>query len=264
MPSDIIIGDPNANANRNAYFGDLHVHTDYSFDAYAFGTVATPYDAYRYAQGEALQHASGFTVQLSQPLDFTQSLTTRCFWARSRPLIPAQTFRANPTYKVCTTSTIQPMPTSKAYPGELMPSQRSYQTPWQRSAMAALNKATWTKSRSAWADIVRAAQKHNKPGEFTTFVAYEYTSSTNARGNLHRNVIFRDADKLPSMPFSRFHSQNPEGLWNWMDGLREQGIESMAIPHNSNGSNGAMFELVDWADNPIDDAYANSVCVTSL
>ena len=41
-----------------------------------------------------------------------------------------------------------------------------------------------------------------------------------------------------------------------MEGLREQGIESMAIPHNSNGSNGAMFELVDWADNPIDDAYA--------
>ena len=59
MPSDINIGDPNANANRNAYFGDLHVHTDYSFDAYAFGTVATPYDAYRYAQGGGCNMPAG-------------------------------------------------------------------------------------------------------------------------------------------------------------------------------------------------------------
>ena len=51
MPAETFIGEPNKNALRNAYFGDLHVHTDYSFDAYAFGTVATPYDAYRYAKG---------------------------------------------------------------------------------------------------------------------------------------------------------------------------------------------------------------------
>jgi hypothetical protein len=58
------------NALRNAYFGDLHVHTDYSFDAYAFGTVATPYDAYRYAKGEAIPHPAGFDVKLNRPLDF--------------------------------------------------------------------------------------------------------------------------------------------------------------------------------------------------
>ena len=57
-------------AERNAYFGDLHVHTGYSFDAYAFGTVATPYDAYRYAKGEPLAHPSGYEMQLRQPLDF--------------------------------------------------------------------------------------------------------------------------------------------------------------------------------------------------
>ena len=58
------------------------------------------------------------------------------------------------------------------------------------------------------------------------------------------------------MPFSRFHSQNPEGLWDWMDGLRQNGIEALAIPHNSNGSNGQMFKLVDWASNPVDDEWA--------
>ena len=70
MPKDTITAEPQTNAYREAYFGDLHVHTDYSFDAYAFGTVATPYDAYRYAQGEAIAHPAGFQVQLGQPLDF--------------------------------------------------------------------------------------------------------------------------------------------------------------------------------------------------
>ena len=70
MPPDTINANPTSNANRNAYFGDLHVHTNYSFDAFAFGTVASPYDAYRFARGEAIRHPSGFDVQLNAPLDF--------------------------------------------------------------------------------------------------------------------------------------------------------------------------------------------------
>ncbi|MDP6095151.1 MAG: DUF3604 domain-containing protein, partial [Gammaproteobacteria bacterium] len=61
---------PHFSPERNAYFGDLHVHTRYSFDAYAFGTLATPYDAYRYAKGEAIKHPAGFDMQLRDPLDF--------------------------------------------------------------------------------------------------------------------------------------------------------------------------------------------------
>ena len=70
MPAGVIVAHPRSNADRSAYFGDLHVHTDYSFDAFAFGTVATPYDAYRYAQGEAILHPAGFEVKLREPLDF--------------------------------------------------------------------------------------------------------------------------------------------------------------------------------------------------
>ena len=55
---------------RNAYYGDLHVHTAYSFDGYAFGTLATPYDAYRFAKGEAIKNPAGFDMQLTKPMDF--------------------------------------------------------------------------------------------------------------------------------------------------------------------------------------------------
>lgn len=64
------VNKPPINPERNAYFGDLHVHTKYSFDAYAFGTLATPYDAYRFAKGEAIKHPSGFDMQLREPMDF--------------------------------------------------------------------------------------------------------------------------------------------------------------------------------------------------
>lgn len=70
MPQDLMIAHPELNANRSAFFGDLHVHTDYSFDASAFGTVATPNDAYRYAQGEVIEHATGYLMKLDVPLDF--------------------------------------------------------------------------------------------------------------------------------------------------------------------------------------------------
>ena len=75
-------------------------------------------------------------------------------------------------------------------------------------------------------------------------------------GNLHRNVVFEGTARLPREPFSIYHSVNPEDLWQWMDELREKGVESLAIPHNSNGSNGQMFKLEDWAGNPLDDDYA--------
>ena len=111
-------------------------------------------------------------------------------------------------------------------------------------------------SRDAWKDIIGAADRHNNPGTFTTFVGYEYTSSTDAMDNLHRNVIFRgDGNRYPELPFSRMNSLDPEDLWDWMDGLRAQGIESMAIPHNSNGSGAQMFKLKDFDGNEFDSEY---------
>ena len=249
---------PEPPPERHAYYGDLHVHTTYSFDAFSFGTTATPRDAYRYARGEAIPHPAGFDMQLREPLDFYAVTDHAMFLGLARegadtstpfsrlpiaePLhdlnAPGNKGELSLATRLQTFGTFIPKILAGILDGEIDPE--------MTSAVA----------RSAWRDIIDAAEEFNDPGRFTTFVGYEYTSSSDDRGNLHRNVIFRGADRLPAEPFSRFHDRSPEGLWRWMDGLREQGIESLAIPHNSNGSNGQMFKLVDWAGDPLDDDYA--------
>jgi hypothetical protein len=250
---------PAPNAERNAYFGDLHVHTGYSFDAYVFGNTSTPADAYRYARGEALDHPSGYRIQLQQPLDFYAVTDHAMFLGLVRDA--ADTSTAFSRYEVA-----EPLHNINAWYNmngwSIGKRTRNFATFLTATVNGLLDGSidpavTEAVTRSAWRDSVRAADDAYVPGSFTTFAAYEYTTSTDDMGNLHRNVIFRDTDRLPAMPFSRFNSQDPEGLWNWMDDLRSQGIESLAIPHNSNGSNGQMFKLTDWAGDPMDDVYSS-------
>tara|TARA_E500000331_G_scaffold71765_2_gene66496 strand:+ start:14170 stop:16284 length:2115 start_codon:yes stop_codon:yes gene_type:complete len=258
MPDDIIEGVPFTAAKRKALFGDMHVHTTYSFDAYAFGTLATPYDAYRYARGKAIQHPTGMTMKLRQPLDFYAVTDHAMFLGISR-------IAADPNSFLGRSGKFDYMHGLND-PDNQVAGGGGNRTPAFGQILGDLLLAVADGSvdqtmldditRSAWADTIAAADMFYQPGRFTTFVAYEYTTSSNDRGNLHRNVLFRDTHRLPAVPFSRFHSQNPERLWDWMDGLRAQGIEAMAIPHNMNGSNGQMFKRVGWANNPIDDAYA--------
>ena len=85
-------------------------------------------------------------------------------------------------------------------------------------------------------------------------MAYEYTSAPDGR-NLHRNVIFRTT-KVPELPYTSRISDNPENLWKTMDGWRAKGIDVLAIPHNSNGSDGLMFESTKRDGSPMDRAYA--------
>ncbi len=271
MGNETVAIRPEANPLRNAYFGDLHVHTAYSFDAFVFGTVATPYDAYRYAKGDAIRHPAGFDVQLRVPLDF-YAVTDH---AEFLGVVPAA---ADTSSEISKVEIYEPLHDLNAPVNSLfwhLP--RSIQglllgrnlgerfeafTGFFPKTVKGIQDGTIDKqvaedvTRSAWLDIIRAAEEHNDPGRFTTFLAYEYTTSSDDLGNLHRNVVFKGGNKAPAIPFSRFHSQNPEGLWDWMDDLRDQGIESLAIPHNSNGSNGQMFKRTDWAGNAMDASYA--------
>src|SRR5579863_10346614 len=56
---------------REAYYGDLHLHTSYSFDAYIlFGAKVDPEEAYRFGEGESVQYLGDEIHRSSPPLDF--------------------------------------------------------------------------------------------------------------------------------------------------------------------------------------------------
>ena len=232
-------------AARQPLYGDLHVHTAYSFDAFAMGTLAGPDDAYHFAKGGVLNHPGGFPMQLDRPMDF-YAVTDHAFFMGA---LRAMTNSETPLYEHELAPAIRTMGDEASRSGV-------FQTliDFVRSdrRMELVDDQVFS---DAWQDIIEAANRHNDPGHFTTFIGYEYTASGPEFENLHRNVIF-DGDKAPLLPFSRLDSNNPEDLWRWMDQQRQAGLESLAIPHNSNGSNGWMFSQLDFAGNPLDASYA--------
>tara|TARA_B100000378_G_scaffold163805_1_gene131921 strand:+ start:950 stop:2647 length:1698 start_codon:yes stop_codon:yes gene_type:complete len=218
----------------------------YSFDAFIFGTTSSPDDAYEFAKGGTIIHPAGFDMSLDTPLDF-YGVSDHAFY------LGVLRQMADPSTEISKHPAAAGMSTLGGSDDRGAKFTAILQ--FMRSGRGLeINDPVIRKD--AWDDIVASANRHNDPGNFTAFVAYEYTASGADRGNLHRNVIFRD-DIAPELPFSRLDSSNPEDLWAWMDNNRADGIESLAIPHNSNGSNGSMFMLTDNAGRPIDDAYAN-------
>lgn len=233
------------NRDRNAYFGDLHVHTKLSFDAYIFNVRATPDDAYRYAKGESIHHASGYDVRLTDaPLDFL-AVTDHSEYLG---ILPAMNDPQHPLSKI-------------PYAPDLFSTDREKITAAFQQIATSLRTGRYLPElkdqqtmRSAWRTIIDSADRNYVPGKFTTFRGYEYTSAPDGQ-NLHRNVIFAGA-RSPDLPFTALESQNPEELWRWMDQQRAQGTEMLAIPHNSNGSDGRMFQRVQFDGRPMDRSYA--------
>ena len=236
---------PAYNRDRNAYFGDLHVHTKLSFDAYIFNVRATPDDAYRYAKGESIHHAAGYDVRLTDaPLDFL-AVTDHSEYLG---IVPAMNDPQHPLSKI-------------SYAPDLFSRDRDKINAAFQKVAVSLRSGQYLPelkdpdtSRSAWRTIVESAERHYVPGKFTTFRGYEFTSAPDGQ-NLHRNVIFAGA-RSPDLPFTALESQNPENLWRWMDQQRAQGIEALAIPHNSNGSDGRMFQRTQFDGRPMDLSYA--------
>ena len=231
-------------ADRQALFGDLHVHTRFSFDAYIFNVRTTPDDAYRYAKGEPLVHAYGYPIRLrGAPLDF-MAVTDHATYMGVLHAMGDENHRLSKTdiaqalisedigvVMNAFRQVAQAIITGKADP---------------RLDHPDVIEETWQKE-------IAAAERHNQPGKFTTFVGYEYTSAPPF--NLHRNVIFKSS-AAPQKPFAATDSLNPEHLWDWMDANRAEGIEAMSIPHNPNWSNGTMFMQRTFEGEPLDAAYA--------
>ena len=245
-------------SKRVALFGDTHVHTTYSFDAYSFGTTATPDDAYRFAKGGVVIHPAGFETKLKKPLDFYVVTDHGLFLG----IVREAATEGTRLYENYSSESVRDLNIPENLNLNTLEKRSGTFLGYVFAANAAVMQGNLDPnylvqiSRDAWKDIIGAADRHNNPGTFTTFVGYEYTSSTDAMDNLHRNVIFRgDGNRYPELPFSRMNSLDPEDLWDWMDSLRAQGIESMAIPHNSNGSGAQMFKLKDFDGNEFDSEY---------
>jgi hypothetical protein len=229
-------------AERQAFFGDLHIHTMYSFDAFLGSVRTTPDDAYRYAKGEPIDHPAGMKIRLGgPPLDFLMVADHAKFLG----VFAAQLDPKSP---------IADHPES----GQLMPGRGSGLDKLARR----LNKLEGeghtflgpTVSSYAWQKNVDAAERHNDPGTFTAFIGYEYTPTPGNR-HLHRNVVFRGSD-VPERPFSSSDSGNPEDLWHWLDRLRSEGMEALAIPHNMNQSDGLAFQATTFRGEPINRDFA--------
>jgi uncharacterized protein DUF3604 len=250
-------GGSKGHPDRKAYFGDLHVHTEYSSDAYAFGTLATPYDAYRFAKGEAIKHPAGFDMQLDRPLDFYAVTDHASLLGLTREA--ANTATEFSKYPVM--QQIHNLNAPENMGLDSIPARANAFRPFLGQLRAALASGDVPLSavnaviRTAWDDEVEAADEHYQPGAFSTFAAYEFTTSKSP-GSLHRNVIFRSTENIPNIPYSVLTSRNPEDLWTWMDERRKEGTELLAIPHNSNASNGQMFELATWAGDPMNAEYS--------
>jgi len=246
-------GEGAALGGKNAYFGDLHIHTKNSFDAYIFNVRSTPDDVYRFAKGETVRHPSGFDIQLGgEPLDFVATTDHGAYMG----ILPAMDTKGHPLNDLEMSKDMfsqDPAKITAAF-GLIGGSVRSGE-PFPEIYDRGLIDQTWQ-------NTVATADKHYTPGKLTTFAAYEYTSvTTQGRGdasfiggNLHRNVVFKDA--APNRLFSVLDSPNPEDLWDWMDDERAQGRDVMAIPHNSNVSDGEMFALKTYDGSEMDAAYS--------
>ena len=239
------------NPLNNVYFGEQHLHTSASPDAFAFGTRADANDAYRYAKGEAIKNAqSGKMIKKRTPYDWA-AVTDHSEYLGMMPLL------------------LDPKsPLQKTEIGKLIAKgdKKSGEAAFQQIITSAslgvpIDYLVDPKiMKSAWQKQVDAANKHYEPGKFTTLVAYEWSSQPDSK-NLHHNVFFRGNG--PTRIFSAFDSVHREDLWTYQEVMRSIGHENFSIPHNSNVSNSAMFALHTSAGAPIDKGWANRSALNS-
>ncbi|NRG16089.1 DUF3604 domain-containing protein [Rhizobiales bacterium] len=238
-------------ADRKAWFGEQHIHTSWSVDAWLFGNHTTgPDDALKYARGETIKHPLGYDITIDKPLDW-MGVTDHSEYV-------GITKQAN-TPGTAVSKMPQARPLILKDPNDPADVQKVFNYLVSLVSKPPI-KAFMTPqvAGSVWKDNVDIANKHNKPGEFTAFCSYEFTSQYDLR-NLHRNVYFRDCAKVPEQPYSALFSWHPEDLWKWMDEQRAAGNELLAISHNANLSDGWMYPTdVDSLGRPIDAAWAES------
>lgn len=228
---------PKANITKNpvreVYFGNLHVHTQWSFDAFINGAIAGPEEAYRWAKGETIPGGGdGTPLKINVPLDW-YIVSDHAEYMGALPLMADPESPASKHPLAADVTGDDPTASFNAYTKIL--DGISNRKPDPVLGDPALGKSIWKK-------IVEIADSHYEPGKFTTMAGYEWTSNPSWR-NLHRIVFFKDTNNVPELPFSALDSDKPEDLWQWMDKQREKGNDVLAVPHNGNASDGLMFPM---------------------
>lgn len=242
----------------NLYWGDTHLHTSYSFDAFMNGNkTADPDTAYRWAKGQPVVHPyNRARVQLNRPLDFLvvadhaelmgvirkvhfgeAELPDMGLWGRIKRWVSIKVLNDKLNDGTGHEIFVDILPKEMANPGG-----DPVQDPNNILPEPAFGDTRGIQ-KTAWDEIVDAAERHNEPGNFTSFIGWEW-SSIPTGSNLHRIVMSPDGGETAKkyLPFGSDVSQYPEDLWAWLDKTStETGAEFIAIPHNSNISKGYMF-----------------------
>ena len=230
---------------RQPLFGDLHIHTSYSNDAWNFDVRSRPEDAYAYAFGEPIhlplaEDYQGRTVRIDRPLDFAGVTDHAEFYGE-------QSVCMDPDSKGYDSSFCEVMRSGEGRAPQLVMQIMSPFSKRRADVCGEDGEDCAARSVATWERIIAAAQQWNDTSadcERTAFIAYEY-SSFRMGSNLHRNVIFRN-DKVLGRPVSYIDAHREWELWRI---LKEQcidggtGCDVLAIPHNSNISNGRMFAV---------------------
>ena len=237
------------------YWGDTHLHTTDSADAFAFGARLSPEDALRFARGEQVTSTSGINARLSRPLDFLVIADHAVGLG-----ITGEIYKGNPVLMLD--------PRIRRWHELLQTGEEGARIVSRElidGHLAGTNPDTFANrmvmlpiARNIWQARGNIVESYNEPGKFTAFIGYEFTPTPKG-SNLHRVVIFRDGiDKTNSiLPFSSSVSEDPEDLWAALDQYEENtGGQALAIPHNPNISNGHMFAFADFEGEPIDAEYA--------
>ena len=233
------------NEQRSAFFGDLHVHTSVSNDAWSFGVRVSPDGAYRYAFGGAIALPPGGDafareVRIDRPLDFAGVTDHAEFLGESVLCFD----KSDPAYNNDFCKTLH---TGSGREPALLTKITAPVSLRDRDTCGPDGERCGRAAESVWEENIRIAEAWNDASaacERTTFVAYEY-SSFRMGNNLHRNVIFRNA-VVPRRPVSYLDAIREWDLWRILKERCIDGSEHcdvLAIPHNSNISNGRMFKV---------------------
>ena len=200
---------------EQVYWGDTHLHTSNSSDAFSFGVRLGPEEALRFAMGEEVTSSTGIKAKLERPLDFLVIADHSDGLAVMRKIYEApRLLIRDPLIRRWHDMLQQGPEGSQKVAAELIDGFSKRTLPASMLDPVEAEKRT----RSTWADHLGIVERYNYPGKFTAFAGFEYTLMPKG-DNLHRVVIFRDgkdrAEKV--LPYSSFVGTTPDDLWNYMD-----------------------------------------------